>query len=71
MKPERVHVNFASDPIDTLINIRKIKFIAYIYIYINQNLDENSYRSTKIEAVKHLHAVFLLTAEKRRSPVRL
>ena len=45
------------------INIRKIKFIAYIYICFNQNLEKKSYISVKNEAVKQLHAVFLLTAE--------
>ena len=44
-----------------LINIRKIKFIAYIYIRFIQNLKEKSNISTKIEAVEYLHAVFLLT----------
>ena len=46
-------------------NKKKKKFIAYIYIYSNQNLDYNSYTcyiSTKIEALKHLHIIFLLTA---------
>ena len=37
----------------------KNKFIGYIYIHFNQNLDEKSYISAKIEAVKHLHAVLL------------
>ena len=31
-----------------------------IYIRFNQNLDEQAYISAIIEAVKHLHAVFLL-----------
>ena len=44
-------------------NSRKIKFIAYIYIHFNQNFDEKSDIRGKIEAGKHLHAVFLLTAE--------
>ena len=35
-------------------------------IRFNQSLDENSYISAKIEAVKHLHAVFRLLAEQRR-----
>ena len=34
-------------------------------IRFNQNLDEKSSIDAKTEAVKHLHAVFLLTAEKR------
>ena len=34
-------------------------------IRFNQNLDEKSNIDAKTEAVKHLHAVFLLTAEKR------
>ena len=46
-------------------------FIACIYIHLNQNLDEKSYISAKIEAVNHLHAVFLLTAVQRRRPIRL
>ena len=52
--------------LNTLINIRKIKFIAYIYIHFNQNVDEKSDISAKIEAGKHLHAVFLLTAIQRQ-----
>ena len=55
----------------TSIDIRKIKFIAYIYIPFSQNPNEKSYRSAKIQAVKHLRAVFLLTAEQRRRPTRL
>ena len=43
----------------------------YIYIHVNQNLDKKSYTSAKIEAVKHLHAVCLLTAEQHRRPIRL
>ena len=35
----------------------------YIYIHVNQNLDEKFYLSAITEAVKHLHAVFLLIAE--------
>ena len=46
-------------------------FIAYIYIPFNQNLDKKSYKNAKKEAVKHLHAVFLLTAEQRRRQIRL
>ena len=40
----------------TSINIRNCKFIAYIYIHLNQNLVKKTYMSAKIEAVKHLHA---------------
>ena len=46
-------------------------FIAYIYIPFNKNLDEKSYISAKIKAVKHLHAVYPLIAEQRRRPIRL
>ena len=46
-------------------NIRKIKFITYIYIHFNPKVDEKSVRSAKIEAGKYLHAVFQLTAEQR------
>ena len=70
----RVDVHFASDPmyIDyTSINSRKNKFKAYIYIRFYQNLDGNSCISAKIEAVKQLHAVFLLIAEQRRRQIRL
>ena len=44
MNPKEVHVNFASDPIVvyTLINLRKIKFIVYIYIRFIQKLDIKS-----------------------------
>ena len=45
------------------INLRKNKFSAYIYIRFNQNLGEKSYISAKNEALKHLHALFLLTAD--------
>ena len=55
----------------TSINIRKIKFIAYIYICVNQTLDEKSYISAKIKAVKHLHAVFLLNEEQCRRPISI
>ena len=43
-----------------------MKFFAYIYIHFNPNFDEKSDISAKIEAGKHLHAVFLLTAELRQ-----
>ena len=56
-----------SNVVYTSINIRKIKFFAYIYIHFNQNIDENSDISAKIEAEKHVHAFFfLLTAEQRQ-----
>ena len=42
---------------------QKIKFIAYVYSHFNQNVDEKIDMSAKIEAGKHLHAVFLQTAE--------
>ena len=41
-------------------------FIPYIYIHVSQNLDEISSTSAKIEAVKYLHAVCLLTAKQYR-----
>ena len=50
----------------TSINIRKNKFIAYIYIHFNQNIDEKSDISAKIEAGKHLHSIFRLTMEQRQ-----
>ena len=37
----------------------------------NQNLEEKSNISAKIEAVNYLHAVLLLTAEQRRRLIRL
>ena len=40
--------------VNTSINIRKIKFIVYIYIQFNQN-DEKYDISAKIEVGKHLH----------------
>ena len=49
----------------TSINIRKIKFIAYTYIRFYPEVDEKSVIKAKTEAGKHLHAVFLLTAEQR------
>ena len=37
-----------------------------LYLHpFQSNIDKISYISAKIEAVKHLHAVFLLTAEQR------
>ena len=42
---------------------QKIYFIGYIYSLFNQNLDIKSNISSKTEAIKQLHAVFLLTAE--------
>ena len=73
MNPKGVHVNFIKDP--TQFTLRetseRTKFIVYIYIRFNRNLDEKSYISAEIEAVKHLYAVFLLTAKERRRPIRL
>ena len=37
-----------------------------MYINFNQDLDKNSLISIKTEAVKHLHAVILLTGEQRQ-----
>ena len=48
----------------------KVNF-AYINICFNQILDEKSSVSAKIEAIKHLHAEFLLTVEKCQRPSRL
>ena len=42
-----------------------------MYICFDQKLDEKSYISTKNKAVKHLHAVFLLTAEQGGCPISL
>ena len=42
-----------------------MKFIAYIYIPFYPEIDEKSGIGAKIEAGKHLHAVFLLTVEQR------
>ena len=50
---------------------QKIKFIAYIYFRFHQKLEEKSDISAKNEAVKHLHAVFLLTANQGGCPIRL
>ena len=40
--------------------------VNFIYIHFNQNVDEKSDISAKTEAGKHLHALFLLTAEQRQ-----
>ena len=56
---------FAANVIYTLIIISKFKFIAYIYICFHQNLDEKSYISAKIIALKHL------TVEQRQRSFRL
>ena len=71
MNPKGVYVNLATrikrrpNVVYTSTKIKKIKLIAYIYIRFNQNMDNKSYISAKIEAVKHLHTVFLLLAEQR------
>ena len=44
----------------------KIKFIAYIYIRLNQIRDEKSSISAKVEAEIQFRAVFLLIAEQRQ-----
>ena len=69
----RCKPHFASNPVFvyTSINIRKMKFIAYIYIPVSQNLVKQSYVSAKIEAVKHLHEVFLQTEEQQPRPIKL
>ena len=41
---------------------QKSRYPLYIFIHFSQNPDEKSYISAKIEAVKHLHAVNLLSA---------
>ena len=51
--------------------LQKIKFIAHICIRFNQNIDEKSEISPKLEAVIHLYAVFLLSVEQRRRPIKL
>ena len=43
------------------INIRKIKFIAYIYIKFYPEFDEKSIIREKFEDWKHLHAVLVLS----------
>ena len=43
----------------------KIKDIAYIYIHFYAEFDEKSCIKAKIESRKCLHAVFLLTPERR------
>ena len=52
--------NSASDPM--LFTLQKTsernKFIAYIYICYNQQLDEKSSLRNKIEAVEHYHNIF-------------
>ena len=66
MNPKGVHVNLVPNVVYTSINIRKIEFIAYIYIHFNQNVDEKFDISAKIETGNYLHAVFLLTAVQRQ-----
>ena len=46
---------YRSNLVNTSINLMKNKFIAYMYIRFNHKLDEKSYISAKIKAVKHLH----------------
>ena len=57
--PDGVHVTLLM----TLCSLhfdkpQKIKFIAFIYIYFNQSLDEKPYISAKLEAVKQFHIFF-------------
>ena len=47
----------------TSINSRKIKFVAYIYIYFSAEFYEKSGIRNKTEPEKHLHTVLLQTAE--------
>ena len=47
------------------INIRKMMFIAYIYIPFYLEIDEQFGIIAKIEAEKELHADFLLKADQR------
>ena len=55
-------------PIYASINIRTIKSL-FIFTFVSiKFLTKNL--SAKTEAVKHLHAVSLLTAEQRRRPIR-
>lgn len=58
MKLECVYVTFTHDPMLLHFDKRqKINYIAYIYIQDNQNLDDGSYISGKIEEIKHLYSV--------------
>ena len=66
-----------SNVANTSINIRKIKFIAYIYIRFNRNLNEkiNMYISAETETISYLHAIFsticgLSVEQHRRSDCR-
>ena len=42
----------------TWLKVRKIKFDAYFHIPLNQNLDEKSYKSAEMEAVKQVQFFF-------------
>ena len=67
MTLERVHVIRDSCNLqasDLSINVRKNKFIAYIYISFNQNLDGKIFLSAKIKSVKNLYAVFFCLQRK-------
>ena len=69
MNREGVHVNFTNSVVYTSTNIRKIMFIACIYILFYPELDEKSEIRARIEAGNHLHAVFALTAKQRSDSV--
>ena len=48
------------------MNIRKTNVITHIYVRFNQNHDEQSYISAKIEIAERFDTAFLLTAEQHQ-----
>ena len=70
MKHEGVHVNFASDLVYFTLQYTSEKKISSLLIFtfiLIKPLTKKSYINLKIEAVKHLYTVFLLTAEQCQS----
>ena len=53
------HENFAGDPVQFTLRYtsEKNKFIVYIYINFNQDLDDKSYSSARIKAVNQLYNI--------------
>ena len=71
--PMYLHFDFGAHSLCTRPNVvytsksvRKIKVIVYIYIRFNQTTDKKPYINAYTEAVKHLHAVVLLTSKQRK-----
>ena len=69
MQLEGVRVNFASVHCDK--HLKNLVLYLIIFTFISIKTLTKTYVRAKIGAVKHLHTVFLLTAEQLLCPVRL